>query len=82
MIYLISKQERLFNSGKYKVIPFDTAMQELYKLTAVPFDSETEGLDPFTKKILCIQLGNKTNQYIFDWSSLSKEELKIIKDYF
>ena len=82
MIYLISKQERLFNSGKYKVIPFDTAMQELYKLTAVPFDSETEGLDPFTKKILCIQLGNKTNQYIFDWSSLSKEELKILKDYF
>lgn len=71
MIYLISKQQSLFNSELYEKISFERAKEELTKLSIIQFDTETSGLDPFTKELLCYQLGNKENQYVFDQSSYS-----------
>lgn len=76
MVYLISKQKSLFESNLYSEISFEEAKKALYKLSIIQFDTETEGLDVFTKKLLCYQLGNKENQYVFDQSSYSIELLK------
>ena len=74
MIYLISSNHSLFNDPNYELISFNRALNELSKLKIVQLDSETSGLDAYTKRILCLQLGNKINQYVFDWASLTKKE--------
>lgn len=80
MIYLVSKQQSLFNSDKYQTISLEEAFNILNPLKEVQFDSETEGLDCFTKKLLTIQLGNKENQVVFDCISYNPTE--ILKEYF
>lgn len=79
MIYLISNQKNLFKSDLYKEISFNEAKNNLEKLQTIQFDTETMGLDVFTKPLLCYQLGNKENQYVFDQSSYS---IALLKDLF
>lgn len=76
MIYLISNQKSLFKSNLYKEISFEQAKNNLEQLKVIQVDTETMGLDVFTKPLLCYQLGNKKNQYVFDQSSYSVELLK------
>ena len=76
MIYLISNQKSLFKSNLYKEISFEQAKNNLEQLKIIQVDTETMGLDVFTKPLLCYQLGNKQNQYVFDQSSYSVELLK------
>ena len=71
MIYLISNQKSLFKTDLYSEISFEEAKEALWKLKVIQFDTETMGLDVFTKPLLCYQLGNKENQYVFDQSSYS-----------
>ena len=52
MIYLISKQKSLFETNLYKEISFEEAINALKKLNIIQFDTETEGLDVFSKKLL------------------------------
>jgi len=66
MIYLISKQKQLFKTDLYFEISFEEARNAICKLSVIQFDTETSGLDPYTKELLCYQLGNKENQYVFD----------------
>jgi len=66
MIYLISGQQSLFKSDKYKVISAEKALEMLEPLQIVQCDTETMGLDPYTKPLLTIQLGKKENQFVFD----------------
>lgn len=79
MIYLISKQRGLFETDLYEEISFLEAKSNLEKLQVIQVDTETAGLDVFTKPLLCYQLGNKENQYVFDQSSYSVE---LFKDFF
>ncbi len=81
MIYLVSSQRNLFNSNKYKVISYLEAKVILEPLNLVQLDTETEGLDCFTKKLLTIQLGNKFNQVVFDWETIPEECKKWLKEY-
>ena len=76
MIYLISNQKSLFKSNLYKEISFEQAKNNLEQLKVIQVDTETYGLDVFTKPLICYQLGNKENQYVFDQSSYSVELLK------
>lgn len=69
MIYLISPQRSLWESDKYKVISPILALDLLKPLKECECDTETLGLDPYTKKLLTIQLGNKENQFVFDVSN-------------
>ena len=62
MIYLISKQRNLFKTELYSEISFEKAKEALEQLNTVQVDTETMGLDVFTKPLLCYQLGNKENQ--------------------
>lgn len=57
-------------------------MKILIPLKLVQFDTETMGLDCHTKALLTVQLGNKENQVIFDWTTLKKEEKLQLKAYF
>jgi ribonuclease D len=79
MIYLISNQKNLFKTDLYSEISFEKAREAICKLNVIQFDTETSGLDPYTKELLCYQLGNKDNQYVFDQSSYS---ITFFKDLF
>lgn len=82
MIYLVSKNNTLFNPEKYEQVNFETALEILIPLKQVQFDTETQGLDAHSKALLTVQLGNKQNQVVFDWTTLTKEEKLKLKDYF
>ena len=69
----------MFETDLYKEISFENAKSALNKLHIVQVDTETAGLDVFTKPLLCYQLGNKENQYVFDQSSYS---IELFKDFF
>lgn len=56
-------------------------MAILEPLVLVQLDTETEGLDCHTKRLLTIQLGNKENQVVFDWTTLTDNEKKSLKEY-
>jgi uncharacterized protein YprB with RNaseH-like and TPR domain len=79
MIYLVSKNKSLFGSTRYEEVGFDRAMQVLMPLKLPQLDTETTGLDEHTKQILTIQLGNKENQVVFDWTTLTPHERRKLK---
>lgn len=81
MIYLVSRNSKLYSPENYKDIQFREAMEILYPLKEVQFDTETQGLDAHSKALLTIQLGNKENQVVFDWTTLTKEEKFKLKEY-
>lgn len=69
MIYLVSKQRNLFNSEEYQELSPQDAIEKLNKETILGADTETEGLDPYEKKILSIQLGTEEFQIVWDCTS-------------
>ena len=81
MIYLISKQKSLFETDLYKEISFKDAKEYLWELKRQQFDTETMGLDPYTKPLLCYQLGHKENQFVFDHTTYPIALLKDLFEY-
>lgn len=81
MIYLVSRNKSLYSSEKYKEINITQAIEILSPLKLVQVDTETQGLDPHTKDLLTVQLGNKENQVVFDWTTLNREEKLQLKRY-
>lgn len=79
MIYLVSKQKTLFETDLYKEISFKDAKEYLWELKRQQFDTETMGLDVYTKPLLCYQLGHKENQFVFDQASYP---ITLFKDMF
>lgn len=82
MIYLVSRNQSLISPSKYRQVPFSEAYKILEPLKIVQFDTETMGLDAHSKALLTVQLGNKENQVVFDWTTLTSEEKAILKTYF
>lgn len=81
MVYLVSKNKSLFKSELYKTISFAQALAMLLPLKEVQVDSETTGLDCHTKVLLTLQLGCTEFQIVFDWTTLTKDEKRHIKEY-
>ena len=71
MIYLVTGQRTLFESEAYKVISVEESLRLLNPLTIVGLDTETEGLDPWTKGLKSIQLGNYEFQIVIDTTTIS-----------
>ena len=69
MIYLVSKQRTLFKSDKYEILAPDKAINLCNKESILGADTETSGLNPVTKNILTIQLGNEDFQIVWDCTS-------------
>jgi len=79
MIYLISNQDYLFDSPLFTKISIEEAIEDLLSLSEISLDTETQGLDVFTKKLLLLQLGDFKNQYVFDVNSYNnKIPLKLV----
>ena len=81
MIYLCSRNKRLFETDSYSYLPFNSCIELLDKLKQIQFDSETMGLDCHTKPLLTVQLGNKENQIVFDWTTMLAEEKEAYKNF-
>lgn len=71
MIYLVTNQKELFESETYKIISVEESLKLLNTLTIVGLDTETEGLDPWTKGLKSIQLGNYEFQIVIDTTTIS-----------
>ena len=81
MIYLVSHNKSLFQTDKYIEATMKQAMSVLLPLKLCQLDTETKGLDCHTKALLTIQLGNKDNQVVIDWTTLTPREKQIVKNY-
>lgn len=81
MIYLVSHNKNLFQTDKYVEVTMKQAMSVLLPLKLCQLDTETKGLDCHTKALLTIQLGNKDNQVVIDWTTLTPREKQIVKNY-
>lgn len=75
MIYYLTDQiaidffnEEIVRSNKKTIWNFLNSIEE------IAVDTETTGLDPFTDKILCVQLGNEEHQVVIDFSSKGNQE--------
>lgn len=84
MIYLVTKQQSLWTSDRHKVISAEEALELLAPLSVVELDTETMGLDPYTKELLTVQLGCAEFQVVIDCTSvdihLFKEYMEILKE--
>lgn len=78
MIYLVTKQQSLWTSDRYKVISAEEALELLAPLNVVELDTETMGLDPYTKELLTVQLGCADFQVVIDCTSV---DIHLFKEY-
>lgn len=69
MIYLVSNQSDLYNSVLFIPVSLDAGIELLENIPELSLDSETAGLDPFTKKLLLLQIGTFDVQVLFDIAS-------------
>ena len=78
MIYLVTKQQSLWTSDRYKIISAEEALELLAPLSVVELDTETMGLDPYTKELLTVQLGCADFQVVIDCTSV---DIHLFKEY-
>lgn len=78
MIYLVSNTSSLIQSEKYTCISVNKALSMLEKLEIVGVDTETEGFDIYTKKLLSLQLGCFDFQIVIDCTTV---DVLLFKDY-
>ena len=67
MIYLITNKQIEYEEISTSTI--EQCLEYCSKLDFIGLDLETSGFDPYTSKILCIQLGDQYNQFVIDVSS-------------
>ena len=82
MIYLVSRDQKLYSPENYQNITFNNALELLNTINEVQLDTETMGLDCHTKALLTLQLGCDNFQIVFDWTTLTDDEKKNLKEYF
>lgn len=63
MIYLVTKQQELFESDVYKLISYEQSIDLLNSVDILQYDSETTGKDARICELLCYQFGNKEKNF-------------------
>lgn len=58
MVYLVTRQQELFDNDLYKIISIEDSLAMLNSWGVIQFDTETTGRDPHICKLLCAQFGN------------------------
>lgn len=76
MIYLVTKNQELFENSTYKIIGVDESLSLLSSLEIISVDTETGGLDEYTKDLKSVQLGNKDFQIVIDTSTIDIRKYK------
>ena len=74
MIYVLSQQKRI-NTEYIQEGTLQQLLDYFENTQEIGLDIETEGFDPYTKKILCIQLGDYNNQFVIE---PTKENIKTL----
>lgn len=70
-IFLVTNQKQLFDNDTYKVISVEESLRLLEPLSIVGLDSETTGLDPYTKELKLLQLGCSDFQVVIDCTTVN-----------
>ena len=80
MIYLVTKNQELFDNDIYKIIGVDESLSLLSSQKILQADSETTGKDPHICDLLCFQLGSidKSWQIVIDCTTINIELYKDI----
>ena len=78
MIYLVTTNTLLPNNDIIKIVSIEESLELLNPLTIVGLDTETTGLDCWTKELLSVQLGCKEFQVVIDCSTI---DIQYYKDY-
>lgn len=81
MIYLVSKQQSLFETDVYKPLSLKDCLEMCMEKSWIEFDSETEGLDPYTKRLLCTQYGLGEDQIVVDNTTVDIELLRCLLEH-
>lgn len=81
MIYLVTANVEFLESKYYKTCSISESIIMLRNLEEIGLDTETEGLDRFTKKLLLLQLGCKNFQIVYDIKSFGYIIPKQLKDF-
>lgn len=78
MVYLVTKQQELFDNEIYSIIDLSTCLKLLWDMSIIQVDSETDGKDPHINKILCIQFGSDKLdcRIVVDTSSINISNFK------
>lgn len=63
MIYVVTREQKLFESDFYKTISVEESLQLMEDCKVLQYDSETTGRDARICNILCIQFGNKSKDF-------------------
>lgn len=75
MIYLVTNQQRIFDDT-IKCISVAESLKKLTSLTEIGLDTETRGMDPYTKELLSLQLGCNEFQIVIDCTTVSLDYYK------
>lgn len=78
MIYLVTANQELFDNEVYQIIGVSKSLELLEPLKVVGLDTETEGLDPYTKRLKTVQLGCREFQIVIDCMTI---DIKLYKNY-
>lgn len=78
MIYLVSNHQALFETDEYKALSLSDAIDMIMPHDWIEYDSETQGLDPYTKALLCTQYGLGDDQIVIDNTTIPIEKLRHI----
>lgn len=77
MIYLVTENPSLkIKTDLYRVISIEESLEKLNKLSIIGVDTETEGIDVHTKKLLLTQLGCFDFQVVIDNRTVPIENYK------
>jgi DNA polymerase-1 len=79
MVYFITNQ-RFIETEDIKQGSFQQCIEYISNIYEIGVDTETEGFDPYTKKILSIQVGDYTDQFFIEWMSLTKKQTLQLKE--
>lgn len=78
MIYIVSKQQELFNDKSFKCINIEESLELLKDMNPIGLDTETTGLDCWTDKLKLLQLGNRDTQIVIDCFTIDIENYRSI----
>ena len=78
MIYLVTANQELFDNEVYQIIGVLKSLELLEPLKVVGLDTETEGLDPYTKRLKTVQLGCREFQIVIDCMTI---DIKLYRNY-
>lgn len=76
MIYLISNQTKLPEEDIMQQTDLSMMFEYFKSEESIALDTETTGFDPFTNKLLTIQIGDYVNQWVIDLNYVNINELK------